>query len=181
MCATAGEGLRHELQSNQVPAEGVAGMKSTQACRKQICTERDISMRKSIFTISILMLMLGILVGTSFASKSKSVRKNTAATTSLVIKISPSTIVIGSDQEWVTVNTNIPYGDADCASLTLNDVAVAWTKADDLGTLVAKFDYKAIAAIVSPPSATLTFKGLMKSGEAFEASGTVAVKTAGPR
>lgn len=136
-------------------------------------------MKKSMFVISILMLALAILAGTSFAGKS--VRNNTAETTALTIKISPSTIVIGSGQEWVTVNTNIPYGEVDRTSLTLNDIPVAWTKVDDLGTLVAKFDFKAVEAIVAPPSATLTFKGVKTNGDTFTASATVAVRTSGPK
>ena len=100
----------------------------------------------------------------------------TAAAAAVVqIKISPATLVEGGSAKWVTVNTDIPYGQVDRASLTLNGVPVAWTKADNRGELVAKFHQADIEATVEPPSATLTLAGSLIDGTSFASSDTIAV------
>lgn len=94
----------------------------------------------------------------------------------IFVKVSPNTIVIASDGDWITVHTNIAYGSVDTSSITLNGVAVAWTKSDLRGNLVAKFAQADIKAIVAPPEATLELAGLTTGGEPFTGSDTVAVR-----
>ena len=65
----------------------------------------DAVMKKSTLTTCILCLTLGILVGVVFSEKRT---QEAVATKDIYIKISPNTIVIGSETEWVTVHTNIP-------------------------------------------------------------------------
>lgn len=94
----------------------------------------------------------------------------------IYIKVSPNTIVIASDGDWITVHTNIAYGSVDTSSLTLNGVPVAWTKSDLRGNLVAKFGQADIKAIIEPPEVTLELSGLTTGGEPFTGSDTVTVR-----
>ena len=82
------------------------------------------------------------------------------------IVVAPNTLVLSAPGAWVSVHTNLPFG----------SVAVAWTKADSRGNLVAKFDIDAVKAIVEPGEATLTLTGAMLDGEPFAASDTISVK-----
>ena len=91
------------------------------------------------------------------------------------ITVSPSTLVMGSQGVWVTVHADIPYNVVDGITVTLNDVPVNFTKADNRGELVAKFQIDAIKGIVSPPSAELTLSGLTKDGVAFSGTDTIRV------
>ncbi len=75
----------------------------------------------------------------------------------------------------VTVHTTIRYVDADCATLKLNGVAVAWTYADGRGYPIAEFNEAAVKAIVAAPGATLTVTWSKKTGESFSGSDTVRV------
>ena len=72
--------------------------------------------------------------------------------------------------------SSLPFGSVDRSTLELNGLAVAWTKADSRGNLVAKFDIDAVKAIVEPGEATLTLTGAMLDGEPFAASDTISVK-----
>jgi len=84
------------------------------------------------------------------------------------VKISPNTIVLGSDKgDRVTVHTDIPLVVVDRSSIALNGVGPVLIKADNRGNLVAKFDQGAIEAIVAPPEATLNLSGITLDGEAF--------------
>jgi len=95
----------------------------------------------------------------------------------IAITISPHTLILGSDEgNWVTVHTDIPLSAVACGTLELNEIGVAWTKADALGNLVAKFRQADIKAIVSPPQATLTLTGETNSGVPFTGSDTIQVK-----
>jgi hypothetical protein len=94
----------------------------------------------------------------------------------IFVKVSPNTIVIASDGDWITVHTNIAYSSVDTSTITLNGVPVAWTKSDLRGNLVAKFVQADIKAIITPPEATLELSGLTGGGEPFTGSDTVAVK-----
>ena len=127
-------------------------------------------MKKSFFLLSILALTLVLLTGTVFSQ----VR-------SIDAKVSPGTIVIGSAVTWVTVHTDIALRAVDSSTITLNDIGVAWTKADAKGNLVAKFKFKQIESIVTPPRVILTLKGLTKDGVPFAGSDTVPVRTDGPK
>jgi hypothetical protein len=91
------------------------------------------------------------------------------------IAVSPNTLVMGSQGVWVTVHADIPYSTVAGVSVTLNGVAVDFTKADNRGDLVAKFQIDAIKGIVAPPSAELTLSGLTKDGVAFSGTDTIRV------
>ena len=92
------------------------------------------------------------------------------------IVVAPNTLVLSAPGAWVSVHTNLPFGSVDRSTLELNGLAVAWTKADSRGNLVAKFDIDAVKAIVEPGEATLTLTGAMLDGEPFAASDTISVK-----
>jgi hypothetical protein len=110
-------------------------------------------------------LMIGLISMTAYA-----------ADIEITTKVSPNTIVIKSEGTLITVHTNIAYSSVDTASLTLNGIPVAWTKADDRGQLVAKFNQSDVKSIVAPPSATLELSGYTTSGESFSGTDTIVVK-----
>ena len=97
------------------------------------------------------------------------------------ITVSPSTLYLESQGSWVTVHTDVAYGLVDTATLMLNGVPIAWTKVDNQGNLVAKFELDAVKDIdiVEPPSAMLTLSGTLIGGADF--SGTDEVKVVAPR
>ncbi len=95
------------------------------------------------------------------------------------IMVSPSTLYLESEGTWVTVHADIPYGAVVSASVELNGIAVDWTKADNQGDLVAKFELDTVKGIVAPPSATLTLSGTTIDGSTF--SGTDTVKVVAPK
>ena len=122
-------------------------------------------MKKWILPVSVVCLMvLSILGGDAFSDMQ------------IGIAISPRTLVLKSDGEWVTVHADIAFGEVDRNSLTLEGVAVSWTKADAQGNLVAKFLESDIKDKVAPPQATLVFAGVTKAGERFEGSDTIQVR-----
>jgi hypothetical protein len=96
--------------------------------------------------------------------------------TEIYIKVSPHVIVLESDGTWVTVHTNIPYGQVETSSVTLNGVPAALTKADLKGYLVAKFGQTDIKAIVAPPEALLELRGLKTDGDEFSGSEVVEIR-----
>jgi hypothetical protein len=93
------------------------------------------------------------------------------------IAISPSTLVMGSQGVWVTVHCDIPYSTVAGMTVELNGIDVDFTKADNRGDLVAKFQIDAVKGIVSPPSAELTLSGLTTGGVPF--SGTDNIRVVG--
>ena len=104
------------------------------------------------------------------------VRNDTAAQ-QIVVKISPHTLLLGADQSGsVVVHADIAYSQVDSSTVTLEGIAVRWTKADLRGELVAYFDETAMKAIVEPPNATLTLAGVTRDGTPFSGSDTVQVK-----
>ena len=100
-----------------------------------------------VVALCILCLTSALFVGSALSSEGC---QYAAATETVDIKISPNTIILGSDVVWITVHTNIPLSKVDCSTLTLNDIPVAWTKADAKGNLVAKFNYEKVEEIVEP-------------------------------
>ncbi|MFZ5832689.1 MAG: hypothetical protein ACOY3P_21590 [Planctomycetota bacterium] len=100
------------------------------------------------------------------------------------IQVSPSTINLGEQGTWVTVHADIPLAGVITATVMLNGVEVAWTKADSQGNLVAKFVVDDVRAIVAPPSATLELVGEVVTPEgtvAFSGSDSVRVIAGGKR
>ena len=130
-------------------------------------------MKASTAALCILCLASASLVGNAFSSMGN---PSVMATEPVNIKISPNTIILESDVAWVTVHTNIPLSRVDCSTLVLNDIPVAWTKADAKGNLVAKFHHSKVEEIVEPPQATLTLAGATKDGVLFSGSDTIAVR-----
>jgi hypothetical protein len=117
----------------------------------------------------ICILAVSILVGVF------SVAAN-AADIEITTKITPRALVLISEGTVVTVHTNIAYYSVDTASLTLNGIPIAWTKADARGNLVAKFNQDDVKNIVAPPSATLELSGTTRDGQSFSGTDTIVVK-----
>jgi hypothetical protein len=92
------------------------------------------------------------------------------------IMVSPNVIALDSDTEWLTIHTDIPLSAVDTASLKVNDIDVSWTKADNQGNLVAKFDMVAVKAILVPGEAVLVLTGLTEEGVSFSGTDTVEVR-----
>ena len=126
-------------------------------------------MKKFCVPAVALLMVFGLGLGSVFSQEADKI----------VIMISPNTINLNSDGEWVTVHADIPYTAVDRATLFLNGVVVAWTKADNQSDLVAKFAVDEVKDIVSPPSATLTLSGVTVEGVAFSGSDTITVVKAG--
>ncbi len=93
----------------------------------------------------------------------------------LEIVVAPHTINLQTDDAWVTVHVNIAYVLVDRSSLTLNGLIVSWTKADDCGDLVAKFNADDMEAMLKPGTVTLTLDGMTISGDTFWGSDSVRV------
>jgi hypothetical protein len=83
------------------------------------------------------------------------------------IMVSPSTVSLRSEGVWVTVHADIAYGIVACATLTLDGIDVAWTKADSRGDLVAKFELDAVKEILDSDTALLTLSGETRDGTPF--------------
>jgi len=97
------------------------------------------------------------------------------AVENVTIVASPSTINLDSQGEWVTIHADIAYSLVAGISVTLNGIAVDFTKADNRGELVAKFAVDGVKDIVEPGTAELTLFGLTKLGTPFTGSDTVRV------
>lgn len=129
-------------------------------------------MKKFCVSAVALVMVLGLGLGSVFSQEPREID----------IMISPNTINLNSDGEWVTVHADIPLAGVLTASLELNGVVVNWTKADAQLDLVAKFVVDEVKGIVSPPSATLKLVGevMTPAGPvAFSGSDTIKVVKAG--
>jgi len=92
------------------------------------------------------------------------------------ITIAPQTLVLSSKSTaWVTVHTDLPYGAVQSASVTLDGIPIAWSKADSRGYFVAKFQIAAIKGIAEPPSVELTLEGVLQDGQTFTGTDIVPV------
>lgn len=91
------------------------------------------------------------------------------------IVVSPSTLNIGSQGEYVTVHADIDYGLVIGATVTLNGIEVSFTKADNQGDFVAKFSIDQVKDIVEPGTAVLTLSGYTSDGSSFSGTSTVRV------
>lgn len=101
------------------------------------------------------------------------------------IKVSPKMFAAHKYKRGGTVTVHagrLLYEDVDLDSLTLAvdgevvDDDDIWAKPDDRGYLVVKCYFQAVAALMSPPFATLTLAGEDVDGAQFEGSRTVRVK-----
>jgi hypothetical protein len=101
---------------------------------------------------------------------------NNGVAEEVLITVSPATIVLGCDKgSLVTVHTDIPLSVVDRGSVELNGIAALYTKSDNRGNLVGKFDQAAIEAIIAPPEATLVLTGETLDGIPFSGTDTVRV------
>ena len=98
------------------------------------------------------------------------------------IVVSPSTINIDLKGVWVTVHADIPFCFVDGASVTLNDIPVKATFADNRGDLVAKFVVGAVIDIlvdkdgkIIDANPELELCGVLKDGTSFSGSDTIRV------
>jgi hypothetical protein len=137
-------------------------------------------MKRFLVFLSVVCILISLFSVTATArEESRAFAGGTSAlagsTLEINIKVSPNVIAIVSVGALLSVHTDIALSLVDTSSLTLNGVAVAWTKADAKGNLVAKFDLAEIKAIVECPEATLQLVGLTKDGTEFTGSDTVAV------
>jgi hypothetical protein len=93
----------------------------------------------------------------------------------ITVTVSPQTLVLGSQGEWVTVHADIAYSQVDTVTLLLNEIEVSTTKSDANGSLVAKFELDSVKDIVGPPEATFVLEGATRDGTPFAGSDTVRV------
>jgi hypothetical protein len=88
----------------------------------------------------------------------------------IAIDVSPNVLNIQSNSTIVTVHTDIAYNLVLGASVTLNNVEIAWWKSDDRGNFVAKFnsdEIKTLDGLVIGDYNTLTLFGYTTDGDAF--------------
>ncbi len=95
------------------------------------------------------------------------------------IAISPQTVNLQFQGEWVTVHTNIPYNFVVLGSVTLDGFPADIEKYDDRGYLVAKFKVAKLSeylrGFLDEGSATLTLSGQTTGPDSFSGSDTVRV------
>lgn len=126
---------------------------------------------KRVIAISCFVL-LGLVVGIAWMGSGGYI----LAQVSAEITVSPQTLVLSSNSTaWVTVHTNLPYSSVESASVTLDGIQIAWSKADARGDFVAKFQIGEVKGIAVPPSVELTLAGTLKDGQTFSGSDVVPV------
>ncbi|HUV03441.1 MAG TPA: hypothetical protein VMW67_08435 [Desulfobacteria bacterium] len=115
----------------------------------------------------ILVLVLSAIVGTGIV----------LAQTTVEISIAPATLNLADiDDKCVTVHTDIAYNEYNTYAWDLNGVAAAYTKEDNRGNLVVKFDRAAVAGIVDVgEEVPLTLTGTTLDGVSITGSDTIRV------
>ena len=127
---------------------------------------------KNLVKFSIVLLLVGSVVGLAWANKACETDDD-----SWNIMISPSTVVLSSPSDVITVHSNIPYRTVVATSVAVNGIDVPFTKSDSCGDLVAKIGVADLAEFLQPgQSATLTLSGVLINGDTFSAAETVTVK-----
>lgn len=99
------------------------------------------------------------------------------------IEISPRTLNLQNQGEVVTVHTDIAYGAVVSTEVYLNGIQIDWSKADNQGNFVAKFEIEAIKGLeglVIGGENELTMIGSTVSGDTFTGSAIVVVVDNGP-
>jgi len=95
--------------------------------------------------------------------------------------VSPRVLYLGFLGTKVTIHTYIPYDSVDRESIRLfgegdEGIVPAYTKSDDRGNLVVKFNASDVATIVSAPRTALTMTGDYTDGGSFSLSGYIIVR-----
>jgi hypothetical protein len=107
------------------------------------------------------------------------------------IKVSPSTLNLQHYDAWLTINTDIYYDDVKSFVVYLNwdedtsekDAFECWTKADELGELVAKCNIRNLDQRAGEIDKfnTFTLKGENQAGQAFCGQDDVMIVYRGPK
>lgn len=98
----------------------------------------------------------------------------------ITIDVAPNVLNIASSGTMVTVQTDIAYSAVDGASVTLNDVPIAWWKSDSSGQFVAKFNMGEVetlvtAGVLDKGEITLKLSGTTKLGVNFSGAQLISV------
>jgi hypothetical protein len=97
------------------------------------------------------------------------------------IEVAPNILNIQSSSQWVTVHTGLAYSSVEEATITLNDIPISWSKEDNQGLFVAKFDMSEVKALVEESGVTvpcefeLTLVGSTTDDPSAEFTGTQTV------
>ena len=133
--------------------------------------ERNLEM-KNLVSITIVLLLVGSLVGLAWANKACETPDG-----EFNIMISPSTLVLSSPCDVITIHSNISYRTVVATSVAVNGVDVPFTKADSCGDLVAKIGVDDLADFLEPDEViTLTLSGLLTDDSEFAVDGTLRVR-----
>ena len=124
-------------------------------------------MRKRLVSIFAFILVLGLSAGTASAQ-------------TIDVAISPQTVNLQFQGEWVTVHADIPFTLVEPDSVALDGIPADLEKDDDLGYLVAKFKMAGeigeyLESFLDAGAATLTLTGVTIDGDLFSGSDTVRV------
>ena len=95
------------------------------------------------------------------------------------IVISPSNVYLESQGVWVTVHAGTAYSSVAGLGVTLDGVPVVFTKADNRGELVAKFNLDDVKAKLEPGNVTLVLSGITCDEVPFAGSDEITVKAGG--
>ena len=99
-----------------------------------------------------------------------------AAQLEIEIDVAPNVLNIASSGTVVTVHTDIAYSAVVGATVSLNDVEIAWWKSDSRGQFVAKFNMEDVEDIVDVGEMnTLTLTGKTVGDLTFSGSQEISV------
>jgi hypothetical protein len=133
--------------------------------------ERRLEMR-NLIKCSIVLIVIGSIAGLAWANKACQTPNG-----DFNIMISPSTLVLSSPSDVITVHSNIPYGAVIATSVAVNGVDVPFTKSDSCGDLVAKIGVNDLAEFLQPDQViTLTLSGMLIDETTFAVDETISVK-----
>ena len=126
---------------------------------------------KNLIKCSIVFLVIVSIVGLAWANKACQTDEG------FNIMISPSTLVLSSPCDVITVHSNIPYGVVVATSVAVNGVDVPFTKSDSCGDLVAKIGVDDLAEFLQPNQViTLTLNGMLIDETTFAVDETIFIK-----
>lgn len=100
-----------------------------------------------------------------------------ADTMEIDIDVAPNVLNLQNQGEVVTVHTDLAYSLVIGASVSINDVEIAWWKSDNQGNFVAKFNIEEIKDLPLEIDAynTLTLTGVTTGGVAFSGAQDIRV------